>query len=346
MSEKSGDPRTNVGNEFKEDWNNLIDHGLIPGGEKIGDPEPTAVKEEAKPKEKPAPTPDESGKAREWAGKYDSPEAMEKGYKNAEEHLVRLTKENKAFREQEALRSTQTGTAQEQTPQAYTEPVATPPAPVDWMANPAVKKFSEITGTDPSAGAEMAQGIYEAAVNAAVKQATQVAQEAVAPIYARGEADAYMAEKHSEAFKFTPEIAAYMETADPVVQATFRNEVAAKNYAGASKMAWLAYREDSGLSAQTQMKAEAKESESEQQTQKADAGVTATAPGTTPHTARDVADGPTQSEILELAAQARTSGDQKDQVRYRDATIGDMLKRDPAFQNMLTQHALEDERKR
>ena len=347
MSEKAGDPRANVGSEFAEDWNALVDNGLIPGGEKIGDPDPAPATEDVKAEpaaestEAPAAAP-AVDPVKEWAGKYASPEAMEKGYLNAEKHLETLTRENRAFREQEARRQGQTDPSKVQTPQANTEPVATPPAPVDWLNNPAVKKFSESTGSDPSIAAELMQGAFEAAVSASVEQATKAAQEAVAPIYARGEADTYMQQNHPDAFKFTPEIAAYMETADPVVQATFRNEVAAKNYAGASKLAWLAYQQDSGLTTQRQMKAEAGESAETQAAQKADAGVTGTSPGTTPHTARRADDGPTQTEILELAAQARTSGDAKDATAYREATVGDMLKRDPAFQKMLSNHARND----
>jgi len=336
--EKTGDPRNNVAKEFENDWNRMVKDDLIPGGELIGEPEPVAAKEEAKPKEESAYSPDNTGNMREWAGKYSSPEEMEKGYKNAEKHLEQLVKENKAFREQEALRESQTGVPQAQTPQNYAPPEATPPAVVDWTKHPAVQKFSESTGNDPS---EMMQGVYEAAVNAAVRQATIVANEAIAPIYARGEADAYMAEHHSEAFKFTPEIAAYIQTADPVVQATFRNEVAQKNYAGAAKMAWMAYREDSGLFKQTQMKAEAGESAAEQQTQKADAGIAGTSPGTTPHSQRARNDGPSNQQIQELADRARL-GTIHDQRRYRDATIGQMLKNDPAFQRVLAHHKAGD----
>ncbi len=342
--EPATDPQVKIRKEFERDWNQMVDDGLLPGEPHVNPSEPVAVeakkegseapptKAPAEPKESTPPA--EAGEEpRKFADKYNSVAELEQGYAHLNTLAQKMAAENRQFREQ--------GTGDPvpaHDPRSQAAPEATPSSVVDWSSNPAVKAFSEGTGAEPHIARDLAQGIYDSVVREAVSAAQTAAQEAVAPLYAQGEADQYMQGKYPEAFKFTPELATYMETADPVTKATFRNLVEAKNYAGASSYAWLTYKEDSGLSKQGSLKAEAKITETERADSKANAGVTASQPGTSPRDAKVADEGYTNAQILELAQKARTSGDQKDQKAYRDATIGKMLKADPQFQKMLANH--------
>ncbi len=343
-NETAIDPHAKIMGEFERDWNQMVDDGLLPGEPHVNPSEPVPIKvkvegSEAPPTEAPAVSkesmpPAEAGEEpRKLAGKYNDSAALEKGYVNLLKQANTMAQENRQFREHQVSDPNLT-----QNPRSQAAPEATPPSAVDWSSNPAVKAFSEGTGADPSVAEGLARGIYDSVVKDAVTAAQAAAQEAVAPLYAQGEADKYMQGKYPEAFKFTPELVSYMETADPVTKATFRNLVEAKNYAGASSYAWLTYKEDSGLSAQGTLQAEAKVTETERADAKANAGVTASLPGTSPREAKTEDEGYSTQQILELAAKARNSGDQKDATAYRDATIGRMLKADPQFQKMLANH--------
>lgn len=274
------------------------------------------------------------------AGKYKTPEDLAQGYQHLLTQATTMSQENAAYREQlEAIQNRRPvaegqDSAYVQGGSPGSEPRVNPVGRTpDWRDSGAVKKFSETTGAEPEVVAGLLSDVY----NSVVAEAQRAAQEAVAPIYAQNKADAYINQKHPEAPKFTKEVEAYLETADPVVKTTFSKMVEAKEFAGAMDYAWLSYKDATGRSVENQLKAESEEAAAETEDAKRHAGVKPSSPGTPSKQGAEDADEPDPKELEALLKRAQ-SGDIHDQKAYRDATVGKMLAKDPAFQAMMKRH--------
>ncbi len=345
------DPQTardRLADDVQHQFNEMVESGQINSeklpprpGQKPEEPAPIPTESDPTPQEK-AP----SAKVEPLlAEKYKSVPDLEQGYTHLLTQTGVISQENAQLREQ--LAATQaTPVAMPATQLPGGSPGADPRvdplnrSSIDWKANGAVMKFSESTGLDPSIGADLASSIYDSVVQGATAAATRAAQDAVAPIHSQNQADAYMHQKHPEAFKFTQELQTYLGTADPTVKATFKNLVDANNFSGASEYLWFAYKQSSGKTVQSQLLAQAKETEPSREQAKAQAGVSSSSPGTPIHESTAQSEVPTNEEIAILAQRAM-KGDIHDQKAYREATTGRMLKNDPNFQKMLQRHERE-----
>jgi hypothetical protein len=259
---------------------------------------------------------------------------LERGYSNLLAQTNTISGENKQYREQLASLTTRQA-YNEQVPHVPggspgAEPRVDPTARATLKDSGAVMKFAEKTGLDVSDVADFAQSIYDPIVEIA----QQAAQDAVAPIYANAEADAYMHKEHPDASKFTPELMAYHDTAPEKVKSIFANMTKAGERAGALEYLYLKYRHDMGNEAQGRIAANAEVTEEQRVQARADAGVSSSSPGTPIHAGTKSSDEPAIDDVLQLAANAR-SGDIHDQKAYRDATVGRMLQSDPNFVKMI-----------
>jgi hypothetical protein len=334
--------------QFRQDYN-----ALVADKEMSNDPLPTPGEAPAPPT-KPTETAEKvagpKAKTEEprLAGKYETVEELEKGYNHLLTQATKMSGENQSYREQlEAIQSRRPVTegqdstfVQGGSPGA--EPRVNPAARTpDWSASGAVKKFSETSGVEPSVAEGFAADIYASVVQVAQQEAQRAAQEAVAPIYAQSRADAYMQQNYPDAVKLAPEISLFLETTDnPVTKETFKNLADAKNIAGAMEYATLAYKNAMGADIEKRLRAESDETAAENADAKKHAGVTPSSPGTPVHAGAKQDDTFSNEDIEALAKKART-GDIHDQKRYRDATVGRMLKSDPNFQAMIKRHQKE-----
>jgi hypothetical protein len=89
---------------------------------------------------------------------------------------------------------------------------------------------------------------------------------------------------------------------------------------------------------QGQAEANAQVAETRRQETRAQAGVTAAAPGTPVHAAvPSTPQAPDPAVLKEMAAAAR-SGDTQAQQAYRRATVGTMLSQDPEYVRVMAKH--------
>lgn len=337
--------RERLAAEITRDFNDMVDSGQI-NAEKLPSNEPAA-----NPEPQPAPTAPKVANKQEaqpakdeplLAGKYKDVDALVAGYNNLLGQSTKISNENQTYREQ--LEFVTRGRPEGMDAATHIPGGSPGAAPridpstrtLDWKANEAVMKFSENTGLDPSIPAALAASIYDSVTQNIQSISAAAAQNAMAPFYAQSQAETYIQQKHPDANKLAPEIKLFLETADGVVQGTFKNLVDANNYAGAGDYAYLAYMESNGR-AQSDLKAQAKTTEHEQAQAKANAGLAPSSPGTPIHDNTTVDDAPSNENIQMLAARAR-NGDIHDQKAYRDATVGRLLKNDPNFQAMLKRH--------
>ena len=342
--------RERLAAEITRDFNQMVESGQI-------NAEPLPVRESDTPATEPQPAPTEPKVADKQeaqpakdepllAGKYKDVDALVQGYNNLLGQSTKISTENQTYREQ--LNSMIRGRPEGMDANTHIpggspgadpriDPLGRTP---DWKTNAAVMKFSENTGLDPDVPAALAASIYDSVTQDIQRISAEAAQKALAPIYAQSQAEMYIQQKHPEASKLAPEIKLFLETADPVVQGTFKNLVDANNYAGAGDYAYLAFRQASGGQAQSDLQAQAKTTEHEQAQAKANAGLAPSSPGTPIHDNTTKDDAPSNEAILKLAERAR-NGDIHDQKAYRDATVGRMLKGDPNFQKMLARHNAE-----